>query len=65
MKIILTFYIKNTSTETAALKQAMDELNEIYNFSLLEQLSAHAFILPCILLQLFRVQFFPNLKTIA
>ena len=46
MKIILTFCMKNTSTLAVVLKQAMDELNEINNFNLWEQLSAHVSILP-------------------
>ena len=56
MKIISTFRMKNTSTETVVLKQAMDELNEINNFNLWEQLSAYVSIFPRILLQLFHMQ---------
>ena len=33
--------MKNASTQTVVLKHAIDELNEINNFNLWEQLSAH------------------------
>ena len=57
MKIILTFRMKNTSTQTVVFKQTMDELNEINNFNLNEQLSCFHIIAFDISSAIFHIQF--------